>query len=156
MISKAKQPSAPKRARRSSAAATPRHDFRHRVGIEEIDAAGVMFGPRIVALAHRAYEARALGHGIDLAALVRAGVHALPLVRVEADFLSPIRHGDELEIAVRCAAIGRSSYRIHCAVRCGGTVAANVVQVHACIDVKRHRVEALPVDVIAALRRMRL
>ncbi len=108
---------------------------RYRVTLDEVDAAGVVFAPTLIALAHRAYERAALKRGLDLAALVRARAIAVPLVRIECDFTAPSRHGDELTLAVSCARVGTSSYALVVAIDgVAGDARAVVTQVHACID----------------------
>ncbi len=118
---------------------------RHRVTLDEVDAAGVVFAPTLIALAHRAYEQAALERGLDLAALVRAREIALPVVRVECDFHAPSRHGDELTLAVSCARVGGSSYALTIALRGAvGDARATVTQVHACVDPATGRSTTLP------------
>ncbi len=118
---------------------------RSRVELQEVDAAGVVFAPTLIALAHRAYEQAALQRGLDLAALVRAREIALPVVRVECDFHAPLRHGDDLILAVSCARVGGSSYALTIALRGAlGDARATVIQVHACVDPATGRSTTLP------------
>lgn len=84
-----------------------------RILLDDCDAAGVVFGPRIAALAHHAYEEVLAEVGIDLAALIRAGEIALPYVHLECEFRAPMQHGDLIAIEVTCGRIGASSYTVH-------------------------------------------
>lgn len=129
--------------------------MRHRVGLHETDAAGVMFAGHIATLAHAAYERALLAAGCDLAAVIRAGTLALPLRRSEADFLAPIRHGDTLALHVALGERRAHGYRVAIELRRDqdATPAARVVQTHVCIDADGRK-HPLPETVAAALDRL--
>ena len=127
----------------------------HRVTIDEIDAAGVMFAGTICTLAHRAYE-QVLHHvGLDLAEMVRAGGIALPLRALHADFRRPIHHGHELNISVAVAERRDHGYRVQITIAeaTGGDVLAVIEQVHACLGPAGTKC-ALPATVLGALDRL--
>ena len=152
----------------------------HRVTIDEIDAAGVMFAGTICTLAHRAYEQvlhhvgldlmqdllvgtvgqgayeQVLHHvGLDLAEMVRAGGIALPLRALHADFRRPIHHGHELNISVAVAERRDHGYRVQITIAeaTGGDVLAVIEQVHACLGPAGTKC-ALPATVLGALDRL--
>ena len=91
----------------------PMPTINRRILIDDCDAAGVVFGPRIAALAHQAYEEVLIDVGVDLAALIRTGDIALPYVHLECEFRAPLQHGDLITIEVICGRIGTSSYTMH-------------------------------------------
>jgi 1,4-dihydroxy-2-naphthoyl-CoA hydrolase len=127
-----------------------------RIRLNDIDAAGVAFGPQLIAWAHEAVEDVLLGVGVDLAAVIREGAYALPLVRIESDFRAPVRHGDDLQAQVRLVALGETSFRLSTTLTVGTTVVATVIQVHVAIDRAAGRPLPLPVGVRAALERLGL
>lgn len=132
----------------------------HRVGLHEVDAAGVMFAASICTLAHTAYETALLEVGLDLAELVRAGPVHLPMRRLAADFRGPIRHGDRLVCSVAVDDLGDDAYTCSVALiaepdrrRMQG-MRALITQQHVCIDPDDHCTRPLPDAIRAALSRL--
>jgi 4-hydroxybenzoyl-CoA thioesterase len=134
------------------------HAHTHLILINDVDAAGVAFFARLVAIAHEGYEHALAAAGLPIAALIREGRYGLPVVHIESDFAHPVRHGDVLVATVACERIGGSSYacRIDLVIEAEGrsTPAATVRQVHACIDVARGASTPLPEAIRAALQRL--
>ncbi len=79
--------------------------------LHDIDAAGVMFFAHYFQHAHDAYEAFMAEIGFSLPALIRQGT-LLPLVHSEADFLLPIRHGEQLLIEIQVERLGKASFTL--------------------------------------------
>jgi len=104
-----------------------------RILLNDIDAAGVAFSARIIAIAHESFEQACAASGAALEQLIAARV-GLPLVHVEADFHAPMRHGDLIDIDVHCARIGGGSVTIAISLRRGSKPTATVRQIHACVD----------------------
>jgi acyl-CoA thioesterase FadM len=117
--------------------------FQRRILLNDIDAAGVAFSARIIAIAHEAFEMACAASGIALETLIAARV-GLPLVHVEADFHAPMRHGEIIDIDVACARIGGGSVTIAIGMRCGGKATASVRQIHACVDMDQLVSRPLP------------
>ena len=107
--------------------------FHRRILLNDIDAAGVAFSARIIAIAHESFEQAMAASGAALEDLIAARV-GLPLVHVDADFHAPMRHGDGIDIDVHCARIGGGSVTIAIILRRGTKAAASVRQIHACVD----------------------
>ena len=105
------------------------------MALDDIDAAGVAFAPRLIALAHLAVERRLAGSALDFAQLVRDGRYALPIVAVAAEFRLPLRHGEAIALRVVLADRGPRSARLRTDLVVGdGRIAASVAQTHACLD----------------------
>lgn len=83
--------------------------FVHRVRFEEIDAAGIVYFARFFSWCHDAMEAMLAPVDGGYVGLVRARKLGLPAVHAEADYLAPLRFGDEVRIEVRVTRLGRSS-----------------------------------------------
>jgi acyl-CoA thioesterase FadM len=123
------------------------------VRLNDIDAAGVVFAARICAIAHECYEDDLGAAGLSLADVLADGNCLLPLVRIEADFRAPLRHGDRLipRYAVACA---EDRYRVGIELCLpDGRVAASVAQHHRCLSSDR-RPLPLPPPVRTALERL--
>jgi 1,4-dihydroxy-2-naphthoyl-CoA hydrolase len=125
-----------------------------RIQLHEIDAAGVVFFAAYFTIAHQAYEQALLSSGFDLAVLLAAGRHALPMVHAEADYRAPLRYGDVAVISVTCSRIGDRSFTMEYDLRGLGPTVAHLRHIHACVDIPSGRSTALPGELIAALGRL--
>lgn len=78
----------------------------------DLDAAGIAYYPNLVNFLHEALEDFFAGHvGRTYPEVFGAGL-ASPTVRVEMEFLSPVRYGDWVEIGVTTEHVGRTSVRM--------------------------------------------
>ena len=128
--------------------------FAHRitVGLGRSDAAGVIYFTEALDLAHEAAEAFLDSVGLPISALLRPGHVRLPVVHAEADYLSPVRPGDRIELRLSALRVGHSSVSFEwVAVQHDGTEAFRTRIVHACIDPVGGRSAPVPDDVRAAL-----
>ena len=124
------------------------------VRFQDIDAAGILFYPRALEYFHDAYLAHLAAKGIDLPRVLRERTWGAPIVRVEADFKSPMRYGDEIVVAIENAELGRSSLGVHYRVRANGDptrVYCSGKTVHVFIDPASMRPREIPEDVRGAL-----
>jgi len=87
-------------------------EYRYVLPLHEVDAAGIAFFAHAFRHAHDAYEAFMEELGLSLRALLGEGQYRLPLVHCEADFLAPIRHGDQVRVELRVAALGDRSFTL--------------------------------------------
>jgi acyl-CoA thioesterase FadM len=122
-----------------------------RILLDDCDAAGVVFGPHLAALAHQAYESALAAVGIDFATMIHTEALALPYVHLECEFRAPLRHGDLVDWRVACARIGGSSYTMRIEAVVGETSCAVVNQTHVAIDPRTRSKVTLPTEVRAAL-----
>jgi 4-hydroxybenzoyl-CoA thioesterase len=82
------------------------------VRFSDLDAAGIAYYPNLVNFLHEALEDFFAGHvGRTYPQVFEAGL-ASPTVKVEMEFLSPVRYGDRVVIEVVVEHIGHSSVRI--------------------------------------------
>ena len=78
----------------------------------DLDAAGIAYYPNLVNFLHEAFEDFFAGHvGMTYPELFSGGVGS-PTVKIEMEFLSPVRYGDHVEVAVVIEHVGSSSVRI--------------------------------------------
>jgi acyl-CoA thioesterase FadM len=125
-----------------------------RILLSDVDAAGVLFCARGLAIAHDGYEQAMAAAGLPLEAVIQGRRYALPLVRAEIDFRAALRQGDEIETAVRLLEIGSSSYVVSCTLLKAGSVAVAVKQVHVHLDLASMRASPVPPELAAALGRL--
>ena len=130
------------------------HPFAHRItiGLGRSDAAGVIYFTEALDLAHEAAEALLDSVGLPLSALLRPGQVRLPVVHAEADYLSPVRPGDRIELRLSSLRVGHSSITFEwVAAQEDSTEAFRTRIVHACIDPDGGRSVPVPDAVRAAL-----
>ena len=110
--------------------------YRIPVMFHDVDAAGTAYYPRLVDFCHRAFESFFNDRiGNSYAKVIGGGV-GFPTVRFEIDFISPIRHGDTIDISVRVADIGRTSVGLAYEARRGRTVLFRARNVVVVVDLK--------------------
>ena len=86
----------------------------------DLDAAGIAYYPNLVNFLHEALEDFFAGHvGSTYPEVFGAGLGS-PTVKVEMEFLSPVRYGDRVEIGVVTEHVGHSSVRMRYQGSVGG------------------------------------
>lgn len=85
--------------------AAPGPGFRYQTAVrfQDIDAAGIIFFPRVLEHCHDGLVHFMAQAGCDLPTALRTRAFAAPLAHAEADYLRPLRFGDPLTV-VLCAA----------------------------------------------------
>jgi 4-hydroxybenzoyl-CoA thioesterase len=77
-----------------------------------LDPAGIAYYPNLVNFLHEAFEDFFTGHvGRPYPEMFREGL-GTPTVRLEMEFLAPIRYGDRVGIGVTVERVGRSSVTV--------------------------------------------
>ena len=122
----------------------------------DVDPAGIMFYPRFFDLFHDAFEEffRA-GLGLPYAEVIWQGKLGFPAVRVETDFLKPLRHGEAIEIEVSVAAIGQKSFTCEYRVWRGADLCAKARIVTATVALEGLSGLPVPADLRERLERHR-
>ena len=120
---------------------------RIKVAFGDTDPAGLVYYPNLLHYCHLAMERFFAEHcGLpysDLIAKMRIG---FPTVKIEAQFLSPIIYGDEVELTVDVVAIGNSSLRLGYTIRRvqDQLICARIQQVHVAMSLVTQKSELIP------------
>ena len=78
----------------------------------DLDPAGIAYYPNLVNFLHVAFEDFFAGHvGRPYPEVYREGI-AFPTVHVEMEFLTPVRYGDHVDVAVTVEKVGRTSVQM--------------------------------------------
>ena len=118
--------------------------YPYSIGLHDSDAAGVVFLASLIRICHQAYEAFLESVGFGLGKIIQERQFGLPVAHVEGDFKRVMRVGDKVEIRLRVAEIGRSSFRVEYEVILNNTVAATAATVHVCVNPDTYRARDLP------------
>jgi 4-hydroxybenzoyl-CoA thioesterase len=110
----------------------------------DLDAAGIAYYPNLVNFLHEAFEDFFVGHvGRSYPETFGGGLGS-PTVKVEMEFLSPVRYGDKVLIGVVVEHVGRTSLRM----RYEGSVAGRPVfrarNTMVIVDMKTFRPTRIP------------
>ena len=82
--------------------------------LRHTDAAGVLFFPRLLEIAHEAVEMLMIRIGFPISNMIDGELHHLPIVHTEADFRLPCRLGDKLTVEVSLHKLGDHSLGFSC------------------------------------------
>ncbi len=105
------------------------------VRFQDVDAGGVLFFGRIFDYCHQAYEEFVATSGVDRARYFAGAEYLVPIAHAEADYRTPIRHGEEVRVAVDVTRVGRASFRLrHRVLGRAGDLRVEAVTVHAFVD----------------------
>jgi YbgC/YbaW family acyl-CoA thioester hydrolase len=119
------------------------------VRFQDVDAAGTIYYSRVFDYFGDVYLDLLLSLGLDVPGMLARRELASPLIHAEADYLAPLRFGDQVGVEVALARVGRTSasfaYRI---VKDDGVTAVIGQTTHVWVDGETFR----PVDVPEALR----
>jgi len=113
--------------------------------LHHTDAAGIIFFPRLLELAHEAYEALLDALGYPLAEGLAADGPILPIGRCEADYLRPLKLGMTVAIEITVLREGNRSFTLGYAFRDeNGTDMARAQTVHVAMDRRTGKSVELP------------
>ncbi|HEY3498401.1 MAG TPA: acyl-CoA thioesterase, partial [Polyangiaceae bacterium] len=75
------------------------------IRFQDVDAAGIIFYPRVLELCHDTYVEFLASSGHPLQEALK-GPWIMPIRHAEADYLRPLRFGDRVEVAIVAAQMG--------------------------------------------------
>jgi 1,4-dihydroxy-2-naphthoyl-CoA hydrolase len=124
----------------------------HRVvAFQEVDAAGIVFYARIFDYFHDAYVAFLRTRGAPLEEALRDGSWVAPLRHASADYLRPLRFGDEIRVSVVQVDLESTEYRVAYRIETAAGVACEGETVHVSVDPERFRRCPIPGPLRTAL-----
>lgn len=126
------------------------------VRFQDVDAAGVLFFGRIYDYCHQAYEEFWASQGIDRAWIFSGADFLIPIAHSEADYKSPLRHGERVEVTLDVTHVGRASFHLGYRVTGPGgegDLRATVRTVHAFVARATMRPIPIPGDLRVHLLR---
>ena len=130
-------------------------EYSFKVRLHDTDAAGVLFFAHLFRYAHDAYEAFMATAGFPLAGLITGAGPHLPLVHAEADYVAPIRHGEEIMIRLSLDALGDTSFTLTCGfLGPDGKEKARSRTIHVALNPQTGRPTPLPVELSGVLKEL--
>jgi YbgC/YbaW family acyl-CoA thioester hydrolase len=109
--------------------------FRYKVivGMQDTDAAGILFFASQFVFAHRAYERFLESIGFSFAEALEDEPFLLPIVHSESDYLAPLKVGDRLEVELSVAGLGETSFTLDYVFRRGTEIVGRSRSVHVAV-----------------------
>lgn len=126
--------------------------FVHRMKVHfgDTDPAGIVYYPRFFHYYHVAFEElfaeRADGENKSYAHLIQRRRVGLPAVRVECEYKSPLRFGDEIAVEITADRIGTKSVTLRYKVSIGDTLCGDGKVTSACVDMETFKTIPIPDD----------
>jgi 1,4-dihydroxy-2-naphthoyl-CoA hydrolase len=126
------------------------------VRFQDVDAAGIVFFPRIFEYFNDAFLEFLEQGGQAAHQALREQTCGLPLRHAEADFLSPLRFGDRIEVALVDAQVEATQVAVAFRIRMlpDGAVAAVGRTLHVCVDLASFKRTEIPAELRAVLERL--
>jgi 1,4-dihydroxy-2-naphthoyl-CoA hydrolase len=126
---------------------------RRAIRFQDIDAAGIIFYPRILEMFHDAYAAFLAFAGCPLPEVLKSGTWLAPVRHAEADYFKPLRFGDPVNVEIGRAHLAETEatlgYRV--ARSDNGEVCVVGQVVHTFVDRASFKRTALPAPIRRAL-----
>ena len=117
------------------------YSLRRRVNFYETDCAGIVHFSWFFRYLEEAEHAMWRAAGLSIAP---AGEVSYPRVSATFDYQAPLRFEDEFDVAVRVAAIGRSSMRYACTITRGAEQVATGTTTIVCVRAHDGGMKAVP------------
>ena len=110
----------------------------------DLDGAGIAFFPNLVRFVNEAFEDFFAGHvGRTFPQVQQTGL-GFPAVKLEMEFLRPVRYGDSVDVAVAVEHVGRSSLRLRYEGSVGGHPVFLARNTSVAVDMKAFRPVPIP------------
>jgi 4-hydroxybenzoyl-CoA thioesterase len=110
----------------------------------DLDPAGIAYYPNLVNFLHEAFEDFFRGHvGRSFPDVYAEGI-SFPTVKLEMEFVSPVRYGDSVDVAVAVERIGRSSVQTRYEGSVQGRPVFHARSIAVVVDMKTFRPVPLP------------
>jgi YbgC/YbaW family acyl-CoA thioester hydrolase len=127
------------------------------VRFQDIDAAGIVFFPRLLEYFHDAYVSYLTEAGCPMPPVIAEAKWGIPLRHCEAEFLRPLRFGDEIDVVLVQAVLRESGFSLGHRIAMTKDPARPVMlgrTVHVTIDRQTFKRIPLPGSLRAALAKL--
>ena len=130
--------------------------YKTKIRLHDTDAAGIIFFANQFKIIHDAYEDLLEKFGWSFQKMLKGTSYFLPIVHAEADYLTPVRVGDKIVIAIKVGHIGTTSFSFEYTLKRGKTLVGTAKTVHVTINQKTRKKIPLPSAMRIALSKYQL
>ncbi len=129
-------------------------DHAMQVRFQDVDAGGVLFYGRIYDYIHMAYEEFWASEGEDRSFFFAGADYLVPIAHSQADYRTPIRHGERISVRLDVIKVGRASFTLRYRVAApDGSPRVDALTVHAFVRKETMKPIAIPDHLRAILLR---
>ena len=125
--------------------------IKHKITFSETDPGGILFFAEYFKIAHTAYESFFMSLDLDRNYFIDDN-YILPIVHSSADYLLPLRFGDEIECELNVGDICETSFELNYNLFIGDKTAARLVTKHVAVLKREFKKTALPADLRTKLK----
>lgn len=131
------------------------YEYKTRVKLFQTDAAGKLFFSNLFIIAHECYENYFFDNQIKISDIISGKKFLIPIVHVEADYISPIFNDEHLLVVMVAEKIGSSSYTLNFNIKKqNGNQAARVTTVHVTTDYHSGKSISIPENVKSIISKL--
>jgi 4-hydroxybenzoyl-CoA thioesterase len=117
------------------------------VRFQHCDPAGIVFFPQYFVLFHEVIEDWFNdGLGVDYAGFIGNEKLGIPTASIQAEFVSPGKHGETLRFGLRVREIGRSSIKLRLTACVGTELRARIDQTVVLFSLEQRYAVAVPIE----------
>lgn len=126
--------------------------YKTSVHLRDTDATGVLFFAEQFKMALEAFEAYLKSAGLPLGKIIQTTHFLMPIAHAEADYMAPLRVGDNLEIFPKLERLGTSSFTISYRFQKGKDEVGNVSLVHVTVSKETLKSISIPEELHSLLQ----
>lgn len=123
----------------------------YKIAFSETDPGGILFFAEFFKIAHITYERFFDSLDLDRNYFLDEKF-ILPIVHSSADYISPVKFGDELKCEVIVGEIGNTSFELKYTLLNKGKIAAEILTKHVAVLKAEFKKTTIPNDLLNALR----
>lgn len=124
---------------------------KYKIAFSETDPGGILFFAEFFKIAHITYERFFESLELDRNYFLDEE-YILPIVHSSADYLSPVRFGDELKCEVHVGNIGKTSFELLYKLTNKDKTASKVMTKHVVVKKAQFEKSAIPNDLLVKLK----
>lgn len=125
--------------------------YQRTIRLSETDATGALYFSELLKLATETFEAFLISKGFSLHQMIEREDFSMPIVNAQAEFFSPLKVGDQVDIHLHLSHKGTSSFTLATSMQLKGREAGKTSIVHVVVSKKTGKSMPIPSQVLQLL-----
>ncbi len=125
---------------------------KYKIAFSDTDPGGIVFFANIFKIAHIGYELFFENMNLERNYFMN-DEYVVPIVNAHADFISPMKFGEEVDCNVVVSNIGNTSFTLNYNIYKGNTLKAKVKTTHVVVNKKDFKKTAIPDELLKELKK---
>jgi 1,4-dihydroxy-2-naphthoyl-CoA hydrolase len=122
--------------------------YHRTIGLQDTDAAGVVYFANVLSICHEAYQASLAAAGINIKVFFTHPSVALPIVHANVDFFRPMFCGDDLTVNLIPHKLSVNKFEVNYEIIVKNVLVSKAVTRHVCIDAISRNKQDLSAEVL--------